>query len=83
MAAPPRQLPVCGPSAKEQVMVGSMVDSVLFPQAARLVCRDAEPPARFTLGCVLASAHTACCSWWAQVDSNHRPRAYQARALTA
>ena len=21
-------------------------------------------------------------SWWAQVDSNHRPRAYQARALT-
>ena len=20
--------------------------------------------------------------WWAQVDSNHRPRAYQARALT-
>ena len=23
----------------------------------------------------------ACC-WWAQVDSNHRPRAYQARALT-
>ena len=21
--------------------------------------------------------------WWAQVDSNHRPRAYQARALTA
>ena len=22
------------------------------------------------------------CAWWAQVDSNHRPRAYQARALT-
>ena len=22
------------------------------------------------------------CGWWAQVDSNHRPRAYQARALT-
>ena len=22
------------------------------------------------------------CRWWAQVDSNHRPRAYQARALT-
>ena len=22
------------------------------------------------------------CFWWAQVDSNHRPRAYQARALT-
>ena len=22
------------------------------------------------------------CVWWAQVDSNHRPRAYQARALT-
>ena len=21
--------------------------------------------------------------WWAQVDSNHRPRAYQARALTS
>ena len=21
--------------------------------------------------------------WWAQMDSNHRPRAYQARALTA
>ena len=21
-------------------------------------------------------------AWWAQVDSNHRPRAYQARALT-
>ena len=21
-------------------------------------------------------------SWWAQVESNHRPRAYQARALT-
>ena len=25
--------------------------------------------------------HTKCV-WWAQVDSNHRPRAYQARALT-
>ena len=24
----------------------------------------------------------AYCFWWAQVDSNHRPRAYQARALT-
>ena len=24
----------------------------------------------------------ATCRWWAQVDSNHRPRAYQARALT-
>ena len=23
-----------------------------------------------------------CATWWAQVDSNHRPRAYQARALT-
>ena len=23
-----------------------------------------------------------CVYWWAQVDSNHRPRAYQARALT-
>ena len=23
-----------------------------------------------------------CLRWWAQVDSNHRPRAYQARALT-
>ena len=22
-------------------------------------------------------------AWWAQVDSNHRPRAYQARALTS
>ena len=22
-------------------------------------------------------------TWWAQVDSNHRPRAYQARALTS
>ena len=21
-------------------------------------------------------------AWWAQVESNHRPRAYQARALT-
>ena len=28
----------------------------------------------------LLAAGTAC--WWAQVDSNHRPRAYQARALT-
>ena len=25
---------------------------------------------------------TLMLSWWAQVDSNHRPRAYQARALT-
>ena len=24
-----------------------------------------------------------CSNWWAQVDSNHRPRAYQARALTS
>ncbi len=23
------------------------------------------------------------CPWWAEVDSNHRPRAYQARALTS
>ena len=29
---------------------------------------------------LLSSAQSA---WWAQVDSNHRPRAYQARALTA
>ena len=28
----------------------------------------------------ILAAGTAC--WWAQVDSNHRPRAYQARALT-
>ena len=26
--------------------------------------------------------HTVLFQWWAQVDSNHRPRAYQARALT-
>ena len=25
---------------------------------------------------------TGTARWWAQVDSNHRPRAYQARALT-
>ena len=30
--------------------------------------------------CRLLAAAT--CRWWAQVDSNHRPRAYQARALT-
>ncbi len=26
--------------------------------------------------------HFSLFEWWAQVDSNHRPRAYQARALT-
>ena len=26
---------------------------------------------------------TQLVGWWAQVDSNHRPRAYQARALTS
>ena len=29
---------------------------------------------------LFSSANHRC--WWAQVDSNHRPRAYQARALT-
>ena len=31
-----------------------------------------------------ASGRSSCFhkKWWAQVDSNHRPRAYQARALT-
>ena len=28
------------------------------------------------------STDPSVCCWWAQVDSNHRPRAYQARALT-
>ena len=28
------------------------------------------------------SFFVALATWWAQVDSNHRPRAYQARALT-
>ena len=39
---------------------------------------------------IYASVPRVCCGrclrqlplWWAQVDSNHRPRAYQARALT-
>ena len=34
----------------------------------------------------LVSLYPSCLhglrAWWAQVDSNHRPRAYQARALT-
>ena len=33
---------------------------------------------RFSMNILFA----AFCGWWAQVDSNHRPRAYQARALT-
>ena len=30
----------------------------------------------------LAAAAESLPLWWAQVESNHRPRAYQARALT-
>ena len=39
---------------------------------------------RFTLHLLylVFNDHKAFASWWAQVDSNHRPRAYQARALT-
>ena len=32
---------------------------------------------------VLASASAKTTQWWAQVDSNHRPPAYQASALTS
>ena len=31
---------------------------------------------------IVTFAYTRLCVWLAQVDSNHRPRAYQARALT-
>ena len=34
----------------------------------------------FALALPIMAADTV--GWWAQVDSNHRPRAYQARALT-
>ena len=38
----------------------------------------------FLLYCFLplTSMRFSMCSWWAQVDSNHRPHAYQACALT-
>ena len=33
--------------------------------------------------CLLFLSRERKSKWWAQVDSNHRPRAYQARALTS
>ena len=35
---------------------------------------------RFSMNTI--SFQSRLSDWWAQVDSNHRPRAYQARALT-
>ena len=37
---------------------------------------------RFSMNIFLKTIHCIVFKWWAQVDSNHRPRAYQARALT-
>ena len=36
----------------------------------------------FILELLRNSLADTCIGWWAQMDSNHRPRAYQARALT-
>ena len=42
-----------------------------------------ESHSAFQLMCSSPFRHRSLLrSWWAQVDSNHRPRAYQARALT-
>ena len=37
---------------------------------------------RFSMNIFLKTILCIVFKWWAQVDSNHRPRAYQARALT-
>ena len=49
----------------------SLVGSVSHPGAERALC------SRLRL-----EQGSETIPWWAQVDSNHRPRAYQARALT-
>ena len=36
----------------------------------------------FRKNVIFGGWRSICFVWWAQVDSNHRPRAYQARALT-
>ena len=36
----------------------------------------------FRILCSFQCAFGSCDPWWGQVDSNYRPRAYQARALT-
>ena len=48
---------------------------VTLRRTAILCCRVALLYSVFTFATRAA--------WWAQVDSNHRPRAYQARALTS
>ena len=53
-------------------LVGSSLESLSNVPRTYMQCIEAlrfDPCATFV-------------AWWAQVDSNHRPRAYQARALT-
>ena len=59
---------------------------VLFdPRRSRgLVAKSSNlaPTYRVLKRCAYAPGSPIFHLWWAQVDSNHRPRAYQARALT-
>ena len=52
-------------------LVGSNLDSLSNVPRSYMRCIEA-----------LRFAPATFVAWWAQVDSNHRPRAYQARALT-
>ena len=59
--------------------------SMIFPAAlAALVAKSSNlaPTYRVLKRCACAPGSPIFHLWWAQVDSNHRPRAYQARALT-
>ena len=53
----------------------------LFPISPRHFCRRRVLCLSFQLS-LLGLSVQRLRWWWAQVDSNHRPRAYQARALT-
>ena len=49
------------------------------PSVGCYLRRDFQPHLSMTL---LRDVAAAPCRWWAQMDSNHRPHAYQACALT-
>ena len=59
------------PSTNKKTFVFSLIS---------IICSFYSFLIRFSMNTI--SFQSPLSDWWAQVDSNHRPRAYQARALT-
>ena len=72
------------PTPSSSAIGGDEQIRTVDPLLARQVLSQLSYTPRYYRGLLLILAHSSFQkNWWAQVDSNHRPRAYQARALTA